>query len=109
VRDLGIPLLFLARDLGAPVKVRVVELLDLLHALHEARELLELRPLVEGRAHRHVDLDRLRRRGHACGSPCEAATALSHLVAQQQASGGQCRHCKQSVHLVLSFPRPRRD
>ena len=46
--DLGVPLLALAADLGDPVQVRVVDLLDLLDALHEARELLELRPLVVG-------------------------------------------------------------
>src|SRR4051812_15814052 len=44
--DLGVPLFFLAGDARAPVQVRVVDLADLFHALHEAGELLELRPLV---------------------------------------------------------------
>ena len=35
------------------------ELADLLDALHGARELLELGPLVVGRAHRHGDFDAL--------------------------------------------------
>src|SRR5262245_43843733 len=44
--DLGIPLAFHTADLSGPVNVRVVALTDRFHALHEARELFELRPLV---------------------------------------------------------------
>src|SRR5437773_2200013 len=44
--DLGLPLLFLAADIRAPAQHLLVELHDLLHALHEPREALELRPLV---------------------------------------------------------------
>jgi uncharacterized protein (TIGR00730 family) len=44
--DLGVPFVPLAVDLGHPVQMCVVQLLDGLDALHEARELLELRPLV---------------------------------------------------------------
>src|SRR2546425_4268521 len=63
--DLGVPLLFLAPDHGAPVQALVVELPNLLDALHEAREVLELRPLVVHRAERRVDFDRLLDGGHS--------------------------------------------
>src|SRR4051794_10417617 len=53
--DRGVPVAHLARDLALPVQAAVVELLDLLDAAHEGRELLELRPLVIRRADRHVD------------------------------------------------------
>ena len=48
VDDLRLPFGLLAGDRGRPVEKRVVELLHLVDALHEARELLELRPLVVG-------------------------------------------------------------
>ena len=48
--DLGVPLMALAADLGDPVEMRVVGLRDRLDALHEAWELLELRPLVVDRS-----------------------------------------------------------
>src|SRR5207302_7091745 len=57
--DLGIPLNFLAADLGPPVQVGVVQLPDLLHAFHELREGFELGPLVVGLSKRDVDLDAL--------------------------------------------------
>jgi hypothetical protein len=41
------------------VKRLLVHLVDLLDALHEARELLELRPLVVDHAERLLDLDAL--------------------------------------------------
>ena len=44
--DHRVPLLDVPGDLGLPVEMRVVDLRDLLHALHELREVLELRPLV---------------------------------------------------------------
>ena len=46
-------------DLGHPVQVAVVELADLLDALHELRELLEPGPLVVCRADRDVEVDGL--------------------------------------------------
>src|SRR6185437_13353302 len=58
-RDLRVPLLLLPRDRGTPVEVRGIELAHFLHAVHEAWEVLELRPLVVGGAHGHADLDRL--------------------------------------------------
>src|SRR5437763_401112 len=57
--DLGVPFLFLAADDRAPVQALVVELMNFLHALHEARKLLELRPLVVDRPKRCIDLDGL--------------------------------------------------
>ena len=57
--DLGLPFLFLAADDRAPVQALVVELMNFLHALHEARKLLELRPLVVDRPKRCIDLDGL--------------------------------------------------
>src|SRR5215211_2147670 len=62
--DLRVPLLVLAGDLGAPVESLVVDLMDLLDAFHEAREILELRPLVVDGVHRQVDLDRFFNAGH---------------------------------------------
>src|SRR5712671_7129199 len=52
--DLGVPLLLLAGDARAPVQVGVVDLPDFLHAFHEAREFLELRPLVVNRVDRPI-------------------------------------------------------
>src|SRR5215204_6250069 len=57
--DLRVPLADDATDLSRPVQPAVIQLLHPLDAAHEARELLELRPLVVRRAKRHVDLDRL--------------------------------------------------
>src|SRR5215203_852777 len=48
-----------AGNLGDPLQAIVVQLLHALHAAHELGEVLELRPLVVGRAHRHVHQDRL--------------------------------------------------
>src|SRR4051812_46956843 len=55
--DLGVPLAADSGDLGDPVQALVVLLADLLHAFHEGRELLELRPLVVGGGDRYVDFD----------------------------------------------------
>src|SRR6185503_574955 len=44
VRDVGGPRLGLAGDVGRPPQGLVVDLLDRLDALHELREVLELRP-----------------------------------------------------------------
>src|SRR4051795_8670142 len=57
--DLRVELLLTATDLRAPMKAGVIELTDLLDALHEARELLELGPLVVGGAHGHGHFDAL--------------------------------------------------
>ena len=103
VDDLGVPLGAAAADVRDPVQARVVELPHLLDALHELRELLELRPLVVGRAHGHVELTRLLDRrqaallhpagqvhGAADGGPDQdhglhrrAATPLRAVVARQ--------------------------
>src|SRR5690606_3984182 len=66
LNDPRLPLLLSAADFGAPLQVLVVDLPHLLDALHEARELLKLGPLVVRRADRNVDFDRLRngRHGH---------------------------------------------
>jgi hypothetical protein len=70
VRDLlgdrGIELALHAGDLHLPVQVTVVELTDLLDALHERGELLELRPLVVGRVHVALDLDGVCGGRHRC-------------------------------------------
>jgi hypothetical protein len=57
--DLGLPRFLDAADVRAPSQVRVVELADLDHPLHESWKFLELRPLIVRRAHRDVDFDRL--------------------------------------------------
>src|SRR6185503_14177729 len=57
--DLGFPGLLLEPDDGSPDESAIVELADFLHAFHEARELLELRPLVVRRANRNVHVDGL--------------------------------------------------
>src|SRR3954452_7551748 len=62
--DLGIPLPARAGDLCRPVPMGVVELSHRLHALHEPRALLELRPLVVGRPHGNLHLDRLLNGAH---------------------------------------------
>src|SRR5690606_6945647 len=66
--DLRVELALDAPDLRPPVRVRRVELADLLHALHEAGELLELRPLVVGGADGDVDVDRLGDGAHGATS-----------------------------------------
>jgi len=60
----GLITLLTAGDLRAPVRVGVVDLADLLDALHEPRELLELRPLVVDRTDGYLHVDRLRDAGH---------------------------------------------
>src|SRR6478672_9366272 len=62
--DLRIPLVFMPGNLGAPVQVTVVDLADLAHALHEAWERLELRPLVVCRTYRHCNFNVLLDPGH---------------------------------------------
>jgi hypothetical protein len=64
VGDLGRPLALLAPDLGDPLHVPVVELLNGLDSVHELRELLELRPLVVRLLDRDADLDRIVDLGH---------------------------------------------
>src|SRR5918999_3915163 len=59
LEDLRVPLSAVAADRGRPVQLRVVELPDIVHALHEERELLELRPLVVRSRDRDVDVDLL--------------------------------------------------
>ena len=65
VRDLRLPLLPPAADVGDPAQVGVVELRDRLDALHELRELLELRPLVVRGRDRNLDFDGLLDFAHA--------------------------------------------
>ena len=69
VRDLlhdpSVPLLMAAADFGRPVQARVIQLTHFFHAFHEARELLELSPLIVGGAGWDVDLDRPFYGGHA--------------------------------------------
>ena len=55
--DGGIELTDLPCDIENPMRVGVVELTDLSHALHELRERLELRPLVVGDPDRNIDVD----------------------------------------------------
>src|SRR6476646_2289551 len=57
--ELGVPLLLLARDGRDPVEMGLVELLDLVDAVHEGGELLELRPLGVGGRNGNVDLNGL--------------------------------------------------
>src|SRR5512144_1490738 len=66
VDDLRVPFAGDAENAGLPVQPLVVELADLLDALHELRELLELGPLVVGRGHRDLDVDRLLAGAHGC-------------------------------------------
>src|SRR2546425_193817 len=55
--DLAVPGLLLAADLRAPVQPLVIELADFQHAVHEAWEVLELRPLVVGGPNRYFHVD----------------------------------------------------
>ena len=55
--DDRIPFLGLARNVGLPMQAAVVQLLDSLDALHKVRELLELRPLIVGHAHRYIHIN----------------------------------------------------
>src|SRR4029453_6334684 len=55
--DLGGPVLLLAADVGVPAQSPIIQLGDRGDALHEARELLELGPLVVRGAYRHFDVD----------------------------------------------------
>jgi hypothetical protein len=57
LRNLGRPLTDLAPNLGDPLHVPVVELLDGLDPFHELREVLELRPLVVRLLNRNPDVD----------------------------------------------------
>ncbi|CAM5463978.1 Potassium-transporting ATPase ATP-binding subunit [Streptomyces narbonensis] len=68
VDDLGVELATDAGDLGLPVTVPVVDLCDVLDALHEARERLELRPLVVRVPQRNVDVDGLLHHAHGASS-----------------------------------------
>src|SRR6185369_8512390 len=54
--DLGGPALLDPGDVGRPGDVGVVQLFDLVDALHEERELLELGPLVVGDPDRDLDI-----------------------------------------------------
>src|SRR5204863_2971577 len=56
VGDLAFPLALAEPDLLVPLHVLAVLLLDRQHAVHELRELLEVRPLVVGLGHRHGDV-----------------------------------------------------
>src|SRR5688572_5318424 len=62
--DLRLPLLFFSSNIGFPMQMPVVELLDLLHAFHEFRKLFKLRPLVISGPHGNIDFDRLFNDGH---------------------------------------------
>ena len=62
--DLGVELALDPGDLRLPVQPAIIELADLLDALHEARERLELRPLVVDGVQRDADVDALFDRGH---------------------------------------------
>src|SRR5262245_23118131 len=66
--DPGRPGVLLAAGVGHPVQQRVVDLLDDLHAVHEPRELLELRPLVVRRAHGNLNVDCFGDGGHSTSS-----------------------------------------
>jgi hypothetical protein len=59
LRDLGRPLTGLAPNLGHPLHMTVVELLDRLDPFHELRKLFELSPLVVGLLNRNLDVDRI--------------------------------------------------
>src|SRR6202008_4707486 len=54
-RDTGIPFLTLPANFGPPVKALIGLLLHRLNAFHEAREFLELGPLVVNRTHRSIN------------------------------------------------------
>src|SRR5690606_40019536 len=87
--DLRVELALDAPDRRPPVRVRRVELADLLHALHEAGELLELRPLVVRGADGDVDVDRLGDGAHgatSCG--CRRYASILGGVALARAPNG---------------------
>src|SRR5581483_5090732 len=97
LRDDGVPLLHLAADIGAPMQVGVVELADLLDAFHEARERLELSPLVVGGAHGHVDVDVLLDLRHGLLLPGPAGPSVGAAPAPTSGAAplaGSRRHAR---------------
>jgi hypothetical protein len=55
--DDRIPLLAFSADIGTPVLVGVVKLPDFLHAFHEFREILKLRPLIVSSGNGNVNFN----------------------------------------------------
>src|SRR5690606_16086190 len=84
VRDLiddgGLPVPVRPEDLAAPLQLGVRLLLDLLHLLHEAGEVSELRPLVVGDADRYADVDVLDDVGHLGVAPTGSPAAARRLL-----------------------------
>src|SRR4029453_16551990 len=62
--NLRLPLLLVASYVRPPAQPLIVELCHLLYALHEPRKLLELRPLIVGGSHWHLDIDGFLDSGH---------------------------------------------
>src|SRR5687767_3028797 len=89
--DDGVELLLASGDLRAPVQVGVVDLADFLDALHERRELLELRPLVVGGADGDVHVDALLDVGHEIGLP---GPAECRFVPSSGFAPGCCRRVR---------------
>src|SRR5436190_18793243 len=93
VGDVRGPRLGLAGDVGRPAPRLVVDLLDALDALHEAREILELRPLVVGDAHGDVHDDGVLESRHGdllLGRPHAARRAIR--FARLRCRGRHLRH-----------------
>src|SRR5215218_5102548 len=92
VGDLGVPFVRAAAEAGDPMQAPVVELLDALDALHEARELLELRPLVVDRVDVVVEDLLLGDRGHATPFGC-SPPVLTASPAGDSPPGQECDWC----------------
>src|SRR4029453_15184322 len=94
--DLRVELALHAVDVRLPVGGGGVELADLAHAGHEARELLELGPLVVRGAYRHVYVNEL---GHGTHGVSLLVVVSRRLMA--------C-HTSVTVRNVVSSGRPLR-
>src|SRR4029078_5452476 len=91
--DLGLPGVLFSADLGLPLQMRVVELSNRLHALHETGELLELSPLVVGHADRYIDFDGLLDRCHEIAPLDRCPLSPTRRCANEPARATGWRRC----------------
>jgi hypothetical protein len=93
--------LVLAGHLRRPVRMRVVELADLLDALHELGELLELRPLVVRGADGDLDVDGLLDVGHGMCSFFALCGVVPGRPAARRQDVRPARHIGRPMPLTL--------
>src|SRR5436853_4869075 len=111
--DFGFPALVDAADFGPPQEARVAQLAHLDDAVHELRELFELRPLVVGRADRDVDVDGLLDGGHGLlllkrvcrtGSKFGAGSASARTWRDAYASRRFAECARSALHILRGTP-----